>query len=122
MRGVLVCAGATLDDDASGLLTLAGAHIQFYGWGAGGDMVKVIGDLETACVVLFDLATAGHLALSAPNFLEDEPTLVTTADALARIADAPAEGPAIVAASPGELARRLAPHQTAALRYSAQIT
>jgi hypothetical protein len=120
MRAVLVRAGATLDDDGGGFLALPRARLELYGPDAG--LVKVSGDLESACVVLFDLATAGHLSISAPNFHEDEPVLVTTADALARLEQAPAAGPAIVIANASELARRLAPHQAAALRYAAHVT
>ena len=120
MRGVLVRAGATLDDEGGGFVALARARLELYGPSAA--LVKVSGDLESACVVLFDLATAGNLSICAPNFLEDEPVLVTTAEALARIEQAPAERQAIVIANAGELARRLAPHQAAALRYAAQVT
>jgi hypothetical protein len=120
MRGVLVRAGATLDDEGAGFLALPQARLELYGPGAG--LVKINGDLESACVVLFDLATAGQLSIRAPDFGEDEPGLVTTAEALARIAQSPAQGPAILVASPNELARRLAPHQAAAARYAARVT
>lgn len=106
MRDVLVRAGAALDDGGAGFVALPRARLELYGPDAG--LVKVSGDLESACVVLFDLATAGQLSISAPNFHEDEPVLVTTAEALARLEQTPAEGAAIVVADAGELASAVA--------------
>jgi hypothetical protein len=77
---VLAEHGGGLDEDGGGLVRFEGAALQFSAFGEDGDLVKVIGDLRVASGVLFDLATAGQLAILA----DGGDGLVTTKDALAR--------------------------------------
>ncbi len=77
---VLARHGGRLDECGSGLVRLEGAALQFSGFNAEGDLIKVIGDLRVACRVLFDLAAAGQMAI----LPDSGHGLVTSSEALAR--------------------------------------
>ena len=114
----------TLDEDGGGILDLSAAKIEFSSFGAEGDLVKVSGDLARACEFLFELATAGQIAVVILSAGDDEPaSLVTTANALARAGAVEEElGSASLVESPSELASILAPHHAHATKYAARVT
>lgn len=137
MHAALVMSAAELDaalaviarrggslDDGGGLLTLAHAAIQFYGFDAEGDLVKVIGDLRTACEFLFELASAGQLVIWNGAADDDRPaSFVTTTDALSRAAALDDElGTTVLVTSAEHLFVSLAPDHADSMAYTARVT
>ena len=121
-RAVIARRGGTLDDGA-GLLTLRHAAIQFYGFDAEGDLVKVIGDLRTACEFLFELATEGQLVIWNGAAADDRvASFVTTTAALARTRALDDElGTTILVTSAEELFVSLAPDHADSMAYTARV-
>ncbi len=82
--------GATTNHIGVTDVILPRAHLQFMGFDADGDMPKVFGDLACACEFLFELATAGHMAIFNVYAEDGEPTsYVTTAEAMERVRTLP---------------------------------
>lgn len=112
-----------LDADGGGLLTLANAKIEFSGFDEEGGLVKVIGALACASELLFELATAGELAIWNMSDEDGPATFVTRADVLARARAFDDElGEVALISSPKQLADILEPHQARAMEYTRRVT
>lgn len=117
---VLARSGGGLDEIGGGLVRFDGGALQFSGFDEEGDLVKVIGDLPAACGVLFDLATAGQLAI----LPDSGDGLVTTEDALGRARDLEDElgSPIVLVENADALASALHGEFESAMTYTERAT
>jgi hypothetical protein len=118
--------GATTNHVGVTQVVLAKAKLQFTGLDAEGDMPRVDGDLASACEFLFELATAGQMAIYNVYSEEGEPACyVTTPEAYERaqtLQDEDDLGPTVLIENAGQLLLALAPHHAHAMAYAAHAT
>jgi hypothetical protein len=118
--------GATTNDLGVTQVALAKAHLQFMGFDEQGDVPSVVGDLACACEFLFELATAGRMAIQNVYAEEGEPTsYVTSVEAFERAQTLQGEddlGPTVLVESAAELVAAFAPHHANATGYASRAT
>lgn len=102
-----------VDEYGEGRLALPTAQVEVWGFDYDGCMMNLIGELQSACDFVFELATAARLVVQFESAASDASALVTTPELLsqARALDAAAHeelGPIILVADAAAMWRALA--------------
>lgn len=72
----------TIDEYGEGLLDLPAAKVEVWGFEYDGCMMNLVGDVRSACELVFELATAAHLVVQFDSADGDASALVTTPELL----------------------------------------
>lgn len=104
LRAAVARHGSKLDEHGTAVIDVPGARIALDGVGPGGGSATLWGNLDACWQILFDLASAGELAMQ----LNEDEAVATTREARERAGALDAIGPCAFIRSPADLKTRIA--------------